>query len=118
MGMQEVAAYLLCLLGGKDASADNVAAVIAASGAEADSDKIAQLVGDLEGKDVNELLADGMGKLKDVPMGGSGGGGGAAAAAGGAAAAEEVVEEEEEEEMDMGGGMDMFGADGGDGGDY
>jgi hypothetical protein len=39
---------------------------------------------------------------------------------GGAAAAEEVKEEEkeEEEEADLGGGMDMFGADDAGGGDY
>ena len=43
----------------------------------------------------------------------SGGGGG-----GGGAAAVEEKEEEEEEEADIGGGMDMFGGDGGDGGDY
>ena len=42
----------------------------------------------------------------------SGGGGG-----GGEAAAVEEKEEEEEEEADLGGGMDMFGGDGGDG-DY
>mmetsp|Transcript_4155 Transcript_4155/g.3947 ORF Transcript_4155/g.3947 Transcript_4155/m.3947 type:complete len:117 (-) Transcript_4155:74-424(-) len=116
--MQEVAAYLLCVLGGKGASAENVAAVISASGAEADSDKIAQLVADLEGKDVNELISTGMEKLKDVPMGGSGGGGGGAAAAGGEAAAAVEEEVEEEEEADMGGGgADMFGGDAG-GGDY
>lgn len=112
--MQEVAAYLLCLLGGKDASADNIAAVITASGAEADNDKIAALVGDLDGKDINELLATGMEKLKDVPMGGGGGGGGAAAGAAGAAA--EEVEEEVVEEEEAPPAMDMFGGD--DGGDY
>ena len=46
-----------------------------------------------------------------VPCSGGGGGGGGAAA-------EEEKEEEEEEEADIGGGMDMFGGDGGDGGDY
>jgi len=54
--------------------------------------------------------------LKDPSkFAGSGGGGG-----GGDAAAAEVVEEEkpEEEEMDLGGGMDMFGGDATEGGDY
>lgn len=53
------------------------------------------------------------------PGGGGGGGGGGGAAAGGAAeeAKAEEKEEEEEEEVDMGGGMDMFGDDGG-GDDY
>ena len=31
---------------------------------------------DMEGKDINELLATGMEKIKDVPLGGGGGGGG------------------------------------------
>eukprot|EP00581_Thalassiosira_minuscula_P028203 CAMPEP_0183750900 /NCGR_PEP_ID=MMETSP0739-20130205/1398_1 /TAXON_ID=385413 /ORGANISM="Thalassiosira miniscula, Strain CCMP1093" /LENGTH=75 /DNA_ID=CAMNT_0025987045 /DNA_START=437 /DNA_END=660 /DNA_ORIENTATION=+ len=74
--MQEVAALLLCKLGGKSGSADEIKEVIAAAGGEPNEDQIAALVGDLDGKDVNELLAAGMGKLKDVPMGGGGGGGG------------------------------------------
>merc|ERR1712157_687736 len=48
---------------------------------------------------------------------GGGGGGGGAAAGGAEEAAVEEEEEEEEEEMDLGGGMDMFGGDEGDG-DY
>jgi hypothetical protein len=57
--------------------------------------------------------------LVAVPAAGGGGGGG-----GGGGDAEAVVEEKEEEkveeeEMDMGGGMDMFGAEeGAGGGDY
>ena len=74
--MQEVAALLLCQLGGKSGSADDIKAVITAAGGEPNDDQIAALVGDMEGKDVNELLSAGMEKLKDVPMGGGGGGGG------------------------------------------
>ena len=73
--MQEIAAFLLCKLGGKAGSADEIKAVIAAAGGEANEDAVSQLVGDIEGKDVDELLAAGMEKLKDVPMGGGGGGG-------------------------------------------
>jgi hypothetical protein len=47
----------------------------------------------------------------------SGGGGGGGAAAGGAAV-EEEKEEEVEEEAEIGGGMDMFGGDAAEGGDY
>eukprot|EP00934_Nitzschia_sp_Nitz4_P008064 Nitzschia sp. Nitz4//scaffold5_size260463//164790//165229//NITZ4_000995-RA/size260463-processed-gene-0.84-mRNA-1//1//CDS//3329555379//8054//frame0 len=116
--MYEVAALLLCKLGGKSGSADEIKAVLEAAGREADEDAISKLTGDLDGKDINELLEAGMGKLKDVPMGGGGGGGGGAAAGGAdAAPAEEEKEEEEEEEADLGGGMDMFGG-GDDGGDY
>lgn len=64
-----------------------------------------------------------MAKLIALPAVGGGGGGGAAAGGGGGEAAEEAAkpeEKEEEVEMDLGGGMDMFGADegGGGGGDY
>ncbi len=115
--MQEAAAYILLVLGGNESpSADDISKVIAASGAEANEDKIATLVGDMEGKSVGDLLSEGMEKLKDVPMGGSGGGGGGAAAAGGDAAAEVEEEEEVEEEAGMEDAIDMFGGD--DGGDY
>lgn len=63
-----------------------------------------------------------MAKLIALPAVGGGGGGGGAAAGGGEAAEEAAKPEEKEEEveMDLGGGMDMFGADegGGGGGDY
>ena len=115
--MQEAAAYILLVLGGNESpSADDISKVIAASGAEANEDKIATLVGDMEGKSVGDLLSEGMEKLKDVPLGGSGGGGGGAAAAGGDAAAEVEEEEEVEEEAGMEDAIDMFGGD--DGGDY
>ena len=70
--MQELAALLLCKLGGQSGSADEIKAVITAAGGEPNDDQIAALVGDLEGKDINELLSAGMEKLKDVPMGGGG----------------------------------------------
>ncbi len=68
--MQEVAALLLCKLGGMSGSAEEITAVIAAAGGEANEAQIAALVGDVGDKDVNELLGAGMAKLKDVPMGG------------------------------------------------
>jgi large subunit ribosomal protein LP2 len=74
--MHEVAALMLCKLGGKAGSADDIKAVLTAAGAEVNEDQLAKLIGDLEGKDINTLLAEGMAKLKDVPMGGGGGGGG------------------------------------------
>lgn len=74
--MIEIAALLLCKLGGKDGSAADIKAVLEAAGVDANEDAITKLTGDLDGKDVSELLAAGMEKLKDVPMGGGGGGGG------------------------------------------
>lgn len=122
--MQEIAAYLLLKLGGKNGSAEEISSVIQAGGGTANDEHIATLLKDLEGKDINELLKSGMAKLKGVPMGGGGGGGGGAAGGGtndasGAAVEEKEEEKEEEEEMDLGGGMDMFGGgDAGGGGDY
>lgn len=74
--MSEIAALLLCKIGGKAGSADDIKAVLEAAGATANDDAIAKLTGDMDGKDINELLAAGMDKVKDVPMGGGGGGGG------------------------------------------
>ena len=71
--MQEVAALLLCKVGGKAGSADEIKAVLEAAGVEVNEDQVTKLVGDMDGKDVNELLSAGMEKLKDVPMGGGGG---------------------------------------------
>mmetsp|Transcript_24813 Transcript_24813/g.29252 ORF Transcript_24813/g.29252 Transcript_24813/m.29252 type:complete len:121 (+) Transcript_24813:94-456(+) len=120
--MQEVAAYLLLVLGGTASpTADDVKGVLTAGGIEEPSDEqITALITDLAGKDIDELLTSGMEKLKDVPMGGSGGGGGGGGGGDGGAEAEvEKVEEKEvEEEMDLGGGMDMFGGDDAEGGDY
>ena len=87
--MSEIAALLLCKLGGKGGSVDEITAVLTAAGLEADADAVSRLAGDVEGKDINELLATGSAQIKDVPLGGGGGGGGGGgAAAGGAAAAE------------------------------
>jgi ribosomal protein L12E/L44/L45/RPP1/RPP2 len=74
--MSEVAALLLCKLGGKSGSADDIKAVLEAAGVDVNEDKVSALTTDTEGKDINEILAAGMEKLKDVPMGGGGGGGG------------------------------------------
>jgi large subunit ribosomal protein LP2 len=121
--MHEVAALLLCKLGGKSGSADEVKEVLTAAGLEANEDALTKLLGDLEGKDMNEILAAGAEKIKDVPFSGGGSGGGGGGGDGGDAGPAEIVSESapEEEEVDMGGGMDMFGADEGDaggGGDY
>mmetsp|Transcript_10975 Transcript_10975/g.12405 ORF Transcript_10975/g.12405 Transcript_10975/m.12405 type:complete len:118 (-) Transcript_10975:406-759(-) len=117
--MIEIAALLLCKLGGKDGSAADIKAVIEAAGAEVDADKVSTLTGDMEGKNIDELLKTGLEKMKDVPMGGGGGGGGGGSGGAGDAAAEEVVEEEEEEEEAEApaGGGGLFGGDEG-GGDY
>ena len=118
--MKHLAAYLLLKLGGNDSpSAADIKTALSTVGVEVDDANLSKLLADLEGKNIDELIAEG--KPLIVKLGGGGGGGGGGAAAGGADAAVEEKEEEkeEEEEMDMAGGIDMFGGDdGGGGGDY
>ncbi|KAK3990258.1 60s acidic ribosomal protein-domain-containing protein [Cladorrhinum sp. PSN332] len=109
--MKHLAAYLLLQLGGNTSpSAADIKAVLESVGIEADDERLSTLLKELEGKDVNELIAEGSAKLASVPSGGAGG----AAAAGGAGAAggaaeeakeEEKVEEKEESDEDMGFGL-------------
>jgi large subunit ribosomal protein LP2 len=73
--MIEVAALLLCKLGGQGGSADEIKAVLEAAGVPVDEEALTKLTGDMDGKDLNELLAAGAEKIKDVPFGGGGGGG-------------------------------------------
>jgi len=75
--------------------------VTPAVGIDADAEGAAVLIKELEGKDVEEVIAAGREKLQSVGGGVAvaGGAGGAAAAGGAAPAAEEKVEEEEDEDM-------------------
>ncbi|CZR54143.1 probable 60S acidic ribosomal protein P2 [Phialocephala subalpina] len=110
--MKHLAAYLLLTLGGNTSpSAKDIKSVLESVGIEADDERLDTLLKELDGKDINELIAEGSSKLASVPSGGSGGGAAPAAggaAAGGAAAeekAEEKEEEKEESDEDMGFGL-------------
>ncbi|KAJ5232554.1 hypothetical protein N7468_005510 [Penicillium chermesinum] len=109
--MKYLAAYLLLNLAGKESpSASDIKEVLSSVGIDADSDRLDKLLSELEGKNIQELIAEGTTKLASVPSGGAGGAApAAAAAAGGAApAAEEKKEEakeEEESDEDMGFGL-------------
>ncbi|EPQ56465.1 ribosomal protein 60S [Gloeophyllum trabeum ATCC 11539] len=111
--MRHLAAYLLLQIGGNASpSAEDVKKVLSAVGIEADEERLGKLISELEGKDVNALIAEGSSKLASVPSGGAVAAAPAAggAAAGGAAAAEEKAEEKKEEEKeesdeDMGFGL-------------
>jgi large subunit ribosomal protein LP2 len=107
--MRYIAAYLLAVLGGnKTPSAAEVEKIISAAGVEVDQERLSKLLAEVEGKDIDEIIANGTKKL--AKFGGAAPARAAGAATGGGAAAEEVVEEKvEEEEADIGGGMDMFG---------
>ncbi|GBL48053.1 60S acidic ribosomal protein P2 [Candidozyma auris] len=109
--MKYLAAYLLLVQGGNTApSASDISALLETVGAEVDESRISTLLSELEGKSVEELIAEGNTKLASVPTGGAAAAGGASAgaAAGGAeeAAAEEKEEEaKEESDDDMGFGL-------------
>jgi len=112
--MRHLAAYLLLQIGGNASpSAEDIKKLLGTVGIEADDERLEKLIAELEGKDVNELIAEGSSKLASVPSGGSaaaassGGAGGAAAAAAPAEAAvvEEKKEEKEESDDDMGFGL-------------
>lgn len=73
-----------------------------AVGVEADADSVQRLLSELEGKDINELIAAGREKLQSVPSGGAvaAAAPAAAAAAGGAAPAKAEAKKEEPSEED------------------
>ncbi|CAE6494777.1 unnamed protein product [Rhizoctonia solani] len=110
--MRYIAAYLLLQIGGNASPGKaDIKKVIEAGGVDVDEERLDKLLSELEGKDVNALIAEGSSKLASVPSGGGVASGGAApAAAGGAAPAEEKKEEKKEEEKeesdeDMGFGL-------------
>eukprot|EP01123_Difflugia_compressa_P014085 TRINITY_DN69_c0_g1_i3.p1 TRINITY_DN69_c0_g1~~TRINITY_DN69_c0_g1_i3.p1 ORF type:complete len:117 (-),score=53.21 TRINITY_DN69_c0_g1_i3:46-396(-) len=116
--MRHVAAYLLAKLGGKENPTESdITSILEAAGVEADSEKISKLLSELEGKDLNEVLAAGRAKLSAVPSGGGGGGGarsgGAAPSAssggGGGKVEEQLEKEKEPSEEEEAMTFDLFG---------
>ena len=75
--MKELATYLLLKLGGNASpTSDDITAALATVGAEVDADRLSTLLTDLEGKDLNEVIASGSALLAKFGGGGGGGGGG------------------------------------------
>merc|ERR1712242_21287 len=104
-----VAAYLLAAQSGSAPSKDAVTKILESIGADIESDKLDKVFAELDGKNVEEVIAEGMSLLASVPSGGAAPAG-AAAAGGDAAPAEEAKKEEsEEEESDSDMGFDLFG---------
>ncbi|KAJ3161634.1 60S acidic ribosomal protein P2 [Geranomyces variabilis] len=107
--MKLLAAYMLATLGGNTSpSAADVKKILSSVGVEAEEERLTKLISELNGKDINELIAEGSKKLASMPAGGAAAGGAAPAAGGDAAAApkEEKKEEAKEESDDD---MDAFG---------
>jgi large subunit ribosomal protein LP2 len=71
--MKHLATYMLLVLGGNASpSKDDVVKAMAAVGIEGDDARLDKLLADLDGKDLNELMASGKEML--AKFGGGGGG--------------------------------------------
>ncbi|KAK9971352.1 hypothetical protein ABG768_024724 [Culter alburnus] len=112
--MRYVAAYLLAALGGKGSpSTGDIKKILDSVGIEADDTRMDKVVSELNGKNIEEVIAQGFSKLASVPSGGAVAvSASAAPSAGGSAAApaaeekkEEKKEESEESDDDMGFGL-------------
>ena len=94
---------------GATPSADAIKKVLSAVGIDVEDDKVESLMSAVDGKSIEELIAEGNEKLAAVPAAAPvAGGAGAGAAAGGAgeeAAAAAAEEPEEESDEDMGFGL-------------
>ncbi|KAF8000411.1 hypothetical protein OXX80_000657 [Metschnikowia pulcherrima] len=108
--MKYLAAYLLLVQGGNAApSAADISSLLSSVGVDSEESRISSLLSELEGKSVEELVAQGNTKLASVPSGGAAASSGSAAAAGGASAeAAEEKEEEAKEESDDDMGFGLF----------
>jgi len=113
--MRILAAYLLAVLGGNpNPDKATIKKILSATKPpiSAPDDRIDQLLKELAGKDLDQLIEEGKKKIGSAPAGG--GGGGAPAAAGGAGKAADKKEEApkaaepepEEEEVGMAGLFD------------
>ncbi|XP_072236843.1 large ribosomal subunit protein P2-like [Leuresthes tenuis] len=113
--MRYVAAYLLAALSGTESpEAKDIKKILESVGIESDDTRLEKVVSELKGKNVDEVIATGYGKLASVPAGGavavaSSGAAGAGGAAAPAAAEEKKEEKKEESEEgsddDMGFGL-------------
>ncbi len=106
--MKHVAAYLLCVLGGKASpTAADVKAILASVDAKVDDAALNKVISELAGKDLEALIAEGNKKIATAAVSAAPAGGAApaaAAAGGGAPAKKEEAKKapEPEEEEDMG----------------
>lgn len=108
--MKYLAAYLLLVQGGNTSpSSSDVSSLLQSVGIEVEESRLSALLKDLEGKSVEELIAEGNTKLASVPSGGAAASSGSASgAAASTEAAAEEKEEEAAEESDDDMGMGLF----------
>ncbi|XP_063145369.1 large ribosomal subunit protein P2 isoform X2 [Candoia aspera] len=112
--MRYVAAYLLAVLGGNESpSSKDLKKILDSVGIETDDERVNKVISELNGKNIEDVIAQGNSKLASMPAGGAvavSSGGPAAPAGGPAPAAEEKKEEkkEESEESDDDMGFGLF----------
>eukprot|EP01006_Ploeotia_vitrea_P031148 TRINITY_DN63446_c0_g1_i2.p2 TRINITY_DN63446_c0_g1~~TRINITY_DN63446_c0_g1_i2.p2 ORF type:complete len:104 (+),score=63.89 TRINITY_DN63446_c0_g1_i2:264-575(+) len=102
---------MLAVLGGNEnPSPADIKSILDSVSISADDDRVEKLCSELNGKNLDELIAEGKEKMSAVPMGGGARAAGGAAAGGAAdeAAAEPEKEESEEEESDADMGFSLF----------
>merc|ERR1711972_1305943 len=107
--MKYVAAYLLAAQSGSAPSKDAVTKILESIGAGVEADKLDKVFSELDGKNVDEVISEGMGLLASVPRGGAAPAAGAAAGGAAEEAAAEEKKESSEEESDSDMGFDLFG---------
>merc|ERR1711944_343364 len=102
---------MLAALANPSPSKSDVQKDLEAIGADINDEQFNKVFSELDGKVVDDLIAEGMGLLASVPSGGGAGGAAPAAAAAGGAAEEKEEEkkEESEDESDSDMGFDLFG---------
>merc|ERR1712226_483599 len=81
-------------------SASDIEKILGSVGVDAEADQIKKVISELNGKDLEELIAEGAEKLASVPSGGGGAAAAAPAAGGDAAPAEGKKEEKKKEESE------------------
>lgn len=68
--MRYVAAYLLATLGSKsNPSKQDIQSILESVGLDVDDEKLSKVCSELQGKDINEVISEGMGKLASMPSG-------------------------------------------------
>ncbi|KYO41518.1 60S acidic ribosomal protein P2 isoform B [Alligator mississippiensis] len=89
--MRYVAAYLLAILGGNESpTSKDLKKILDSVGIETDDERVNKVISELNGKNIEDVIAQGNSKLASMPAGGAvavAAGAGSAAPAGGAAPA-------------------------------
>ncbi|XP_036353783.2 large ribosomal subunit protein P2-like [Ochotona princeps] len=70
--MRYVTSYLLAALGGNTSSStQDIRKILDSVGIEADNERLNKVISELNGKNIEDVIAQGIGKLASVPAGGA-----------------------------------------------